>query len=189
MSAVVIPTLEEVVEKEKTKCSWCREELELLLKYKNIVKQALLNAVRNIRSCVLYYEYVYDEIHSLIDDKDVAWSVENAFYLALVNDGVKIDNIVVYLVYVDEDESTNDVVVVLVDDELTERQIKTLEEIAELFARKRYDKFDEEEGRFYDATPVGAHERTEVYVTMHNLVCMWTNCRDIIEVLEVEGSE
>jgi hypothetical protein len=182
MTTPVVSTLEEVVEKKKTRCSWCREELELLLKYKDVVKQALLNAIKKARSYVLRYEYIYDEIYSLIDDEDVAWSVENAFYALC--DGVKIDDVVVYKIYVDEDESINDVVVVLVGDELTAQQLKMLEEIAELFAAKKYDKFGDEEGRFYDATPIGAHERVEVYTVLHNLVCMWTNCRNVVKELE-----
>jgi hypothetical protein len=182
-----VPTLEEVVEKEKSKYPWYGEELELLLQYKDTIKQALLNAIRRARSCVLRYEYIYDEIYALIEDEDVAWSVENALYGVI--GPVKIDDITVYKIYVDENESTNDVVVALIGDELTEQQLEMLKEIAELLATRRYDRFGEEEGRFYDATPIGAHERNEVYVTMHNLVCMWTNCRDIIEELEREEEE
>jgi len=186
-SYTIIPTLEEVVEREKSRCSWCREELGLLLKYKDVVKQALLNAVKRARSCVLYYEYIYDEIHSLIDDEDVASMVENALYGVIYR--VKIDNIVTYRIYVDEDDSDNDVIVVLVGDELTERQIEILEEIADLLATKRYDKFGEEERRFYDATPISPYERVEVYTVLHNLVCMWTNCRDVVKELEEEENE
>jgi hypothetical protein len=182
--ATVIPTLEEVVEKEKTKCSWCREELELLLKYKDVVKRALLNAIKKTRSCVLYYEYIYDEIYSLIDDEDVAWSVENSLYGVIY--GVRVDDVVTYKIYVDEDESINDIVVVLVGDELTEQQVKMLKDIAELLAAKQYDRFSEEERQFYDATPLGVYERIEVYTVLHNLVCTWTNCRDVIEELEEE---
>jgi hypothetical protein len=68
-------TLEEIVKKEMSKCSWCREELELLLKYKDVVKRALLDAVRRTHSCVLHYGYIYDEIYSLIDDEEVATSL------------------------------------------------------------------------------------------------------------------
>ncbi len=181
--SVAVPTLEEVVEKEKSKCSWCRKELELLLKYRDVVKQALINAVKNVRSCVLRYDYIYDEIYALIEDEDVAWMVENGFYMSLVNGVVKIDDITVYKIYVDEDESGNDVIVVLVGDELTTQQIEMLKEIAELFATKKYDRFDDKEERFYDATPISAYERTEVYTTLHNLVCMWTNCRAVLEEL------
>ena len=180
MSAVVgatVVTLEEVVKKEMSKCSWCREELELLLKYKDVVKQAVLNAIRKTRSCVLRYEYIYDEIYSLIDDEDTAWSVENAFYTVLASDGLKIDDVVVYKIYVDEDESTNDIVVALIGELLTKQQVETLREIAELIATKKYDRFDEEEEEFYDATPISAYERVEVYTVLHNLVCMWTNWR------------
>ena len=176
-----IPTLEEVVEKEGKGCSWCREDFEFLLRYKDVVKQALLNAVRKARSCVLRYEYIYDEIYSLIDDEDVAWHVENAFSMSLIGNGVRIDDVVVYRVYVDEDTSENDIVVVLVSDRLMSRQVEILKEIAELFATKKYDRFDDREKRFYDATPISAYERNEVYTVMHNLVCMWTNCHTIAQ--------
>ena len=189
MSVATVTALEEVAEKEMSKCSWCREELELLLKYKDVVKQALLNAIRRTRSCVLYYGYIYDEIYSLIDDEDVAWSVENAFYTLLASDGIKIDGVVVYKIYVDEDESTNDVVVALIGELLTKQQVEMLTEIAELLAAKKYDVFDKEEKQFYDATPISPYERTEVYTTLHNLVCMWTNCRDVIEELGREEDE
>jgi hypothetical protein len=177
--------LEDVVKKEMSKCSWCREELELLLKYKDVVKRAVLNAIMKTRSCVLRYEYIYDEIYSLIDE-DVAWSVENAFYTVLASDALRIDDVVVYKIYVDEDESTNDIVIALIGELLTEKQIEMLREIAELLATKKYDRFGEEEEEFYDATPLGAYERVEVYTTLHNLVCSWTNCRNVIEELERE---
>jgi len=182
-------TLEEVVEKEKAKCSWCREELELLLKYKDVVKQALLNAVKKVRSCVLRYEYIYDEIYALIEDEDETWHVENAFYEVLAGGDVKIDDVVVYKVYVDEDTSENDIVVALVGEYMTSWQIEVLKEIAELFATRKYDRFDDKDGRFCDATPISAYERVEVYTVLHNLVCMWTNCRDVIEELEREEDE
>jgi hypothetical protein len=180
----VIPTLEEVVEKEKARYSWRGEELELLLKYKDVVKQALLNAIRKTRSCVLRYEYIYDEIYALIEDEDVAWNVENALYGVIY--GVRIDDIVTYKIYVDEDDSHNDVIVVLVGDELSERQVEMLKRIADLFATERYDVFSKEEGQFYDATPIAPYERYEVYTVLHNLVCAWTNCREVIEELEKE---
>ena len=179
MCAVVVPTLEELVEKEKARYPWQSEELELLLRYKDVIKQALLNAVKRARSCVLYYEYIYDEIHSLIDDEDVAATVEDTLYGVIY--GVRIGDVVTYKIYVDEDDSHNDIVVVLVGDELTERQVEMLKEIAELLATKRYDKFSEEDGRFYDGTPTTPYERGEVYTVLHNLVCMWTNCRDVVE--------
>ncbi len=185
----VVPTLEEVVEKERARCPWCSEEFEFLLKYRDVVKRALLEAVKSARSCVLRYEYIYDAVYSLIEDEDEAWYVENALYSVITFDGVKIDDIVVYKIYLDNDTSENDVVVVLIDDELTDAQIKMLNEIAELFATSRYDRFVEEEQKFYDATPVGAYERTEVYTVLHNLVCRWTNCRNVIQELEEEEGE
>ena len=187
MCAVVVPTLEELVEKEKARYPRQSEELELLLRYRDVIKQALLNAVKRARSCVLYYEYIYDEVRSLIGDEDVATMVENALYGVIY--GVRIDDIVTYKIYVDEDDSHNDIVVVLVGDELTERQVEMLKEIAELLATKRYDQFSEEERRFYDATPISPYERVEVYTVLHNLVCMWTNCREVVEELGEEEDE
>ena len=183
-AATLLRTLEELVTSR-----WYGEDAKVVLKYKDVVKQALVNAVKKVRSCVLRYEYVYDEIYALIEDEDEAWRVENAFYGTLAPGNVKIDNIAVYKVYVDEDTSENDIVVVLVGEYLTSWQIEVLKEIVELFATRKYDQFDDKDGRFYDATPIGAYERYEVYTVMHNLVCMWTNCRAVIEELEREEDE
>jgi hypothetical protein len=158
-----------------------KENAEVVLEYKDVVKQALVNAVRKTRSYVLRYEYVYDEIYDLIEDEDEAWTVENAVYGILGGYAVKIDDVIVYKIYVDEDTSENDIIVVLPDVELSERQLKMLEEIAELFATKTYYDFSNDEKRFYDATPIAAYERDEVYIVLHNLVCMWIGCDELME--------
>jgi hypothetical protein len=175
-----IRTLEELA----TSSATFRGEAEIVLKYKDVVKQTLRNAVRRTRSCVLRYEHIYEEIHNIIEDEDEAWEVENAAY-AVLND-VKIDDIVVYKIYVNEDSSENDVLVVLFGEELTEREVEILKKVASLFDTKFYDVFDEEDGQFYDATPLSAHERNEVYTVLHNLVMKWTSCFDVIEELEKE---
>jgi len=165
-----------------------REDAEIVLKYKDVVKQALINAVKRARSCVLRYEYVYDEIHNIIEDEDEAREVESAAWATLRD--VKIDDIVVYKIYTDEDTSENDVVVVLFDEKLTHRQLKILEEVASLYAvgEYEYDVYDREDGRFYDAV-TSRYKRDEVYTVLHNLVQMWTNCRSVIEELEEEDEE
>lgn len=176
-----VPTIEELAN------SWLyKEEAEIVLKYKDVVKRALINAVKRVRSYVLRYEYVYDEIYDLIKDEDEAWTVENAVYGVIRRDGVKIDDITVYKIYVDENESIDDVIVVLPGGELPERKLRMLEQITDLFATARYDRFDRDESRFYDATPIGKHERDEVYTVLHNLVCMWTDCEELEEEDEEE---
>jgi hypothetical protein len=166
-----------------------KEAAEVVLEYKDVVKQALVNVVRKTRSYVLRYEYVYDEIYDLIEDEDEAWTVENAVYGILGGYAVKIDDVIVYKIYVDEDTSENDIIVVLPDVELSERQLKMLEEIAELFATKTYYDFSSDEQRFYDATPIAAYERNEVYIVLHNLVCMWIGCDELMEEEQEEYEE
>jgi hypothetical protein len=178
----ILRSLEELVKSE-----WYKEEAEVVLKYIDVVKQAIINAVKKARSCVLRYEYIHDEIYNLIEDEDEAWRVENAVYSVLSY--VKIGDIAVYKIYVDPDESTFDMLAVVIGEELSQEQLRILEEVASLIDTKFYDKYDEREGAFYDATPINAWERTEVYTVLHNLVNIWTNCRSVIEELEEDEGE
>jgi len=117
------------------------------------------------------------------DDED-AWNLAASLYsiLALVN--IRIDDVVVYKIYADEDDRTNDLFVVLFGGrQLTERQIEVLKEVASLFATKSYHKFDSKEGRLYGAPP---RDRGGVYTVLHNLVCTWTSCCGAIEKPEEE---
>jgi len=70
---------------------------------------------------------------------------------------------------------------VVFDKELTKRQVEGLREVALLFDTKLYDRFNDEEQKFYNASPISRRKRVEVYTVMHNLVNAWTNCRDVIK--------
>jgi len=78
------------------------------------------------------------------------------------------------------------VLVAAFDKELTKRQVEVLREVALLFDTKLYDRFNDEEQKFYNASPIGRRKRVEVYTVMHNLVNTWTNCRGVIRELEEE---
>jgi hypothetical protein len=184
---------EEVIEEELATPSVAAllgAELETARRHRDVIKQAIINAMKTARSCVLRYEYIYDEIYNLIDDEEEAWRIENGAYDVLSRGAVKIDEINVYKIYTDPDESIYDVfVVVPFGEELNREQIKILEEIASLFDTKFYDVYAKE-GYFYDATPIATHERAEVYTVLHNLVCMWTDCRRVLrQLLEDENGE
>ncbi len=161
---------------------WLKEDAEVVLKHKDVIKQVLINAVKKARSCVLRYEYVLDEIYALVRDDDEAWLIDVSFYSILILTNIKIDDIAVYKIYADESDATNDVLVVLFGKELTKRQAEVLSEVASLFKTKLYDRFSGKEGKFYDAPPIS--RRAEVYRVMHNLVNTWTNCLDAVKKIE-----
>jgi len=167
------PPLVSVEELAASKDEWLREAAEVVVRHRDTVKQALVNAMNKVRSCVLRYEYIHNEIYAAIKDQDEAWQVDSAVHSIL--DRLRIDDIVAYKIYDDPDDYTNDVFVVLFR-ELCKERVAMLEEIATLFAVEFYHKFDKKEGRFYDAMPVDSRGRDEVYTTLHNLVCMWTYC-------------
>jgi hypothetical protein len=167
---------------------WLKEDAEVVLKYKDVVKQVLINAVKKVHSCVLRYEHILDEIYALVRDDDEAWLIDVSFYSILILTNIKIDSVVAYKIYADESDATNDVLVVLFGKELTKRQVDVLSEVASLFKTKLYDRYNNEEGKFYDASPISRRKRVEVYTVMHNLVNAWTNCLDAIKKIE-EGKQ
>lgn len=148
--------------------------LDIVNKYQSEIRQAIVNAVRITRSCVLFYSDVSLELERLIDDRDVFKQVDMA--LREVIDGFKLDDVVVHRIYRDPDSSSNDVVVVDFGNKLTNRQLDILREVAELFNTDFYDRFSEADYTFYDATPLFNHDRYEIYTTLHNLVRKWTGC-------------
>jgi hypothetical protein len=158
-----------------------REDAEVVLKYKDVIKQALVNAIKKVRSCVLRYEYVLDEIYALVHDDDKAWRIDVSLYSILILTNIKIGGIAVYKIYADKSDATNDVLVAVFGKELTTRQVEVLSEVASLFDAKLYDRFDDKEQEFRDASPTSRRRRVEVYTVMHNLVNVWANCRDIIK--------
>ena len=166
---------------------WLKEDVETVLRYKDVIKQALRSAVAKARSCVLRYERIADEIYVLMSNDDEAWRTDISFYSILILAHVKIDDVVVHKIYADGNEGADDVLAVLFGGkQLTKRQIELLKEVAQLLSAKFYDKFDDKEEKFYDATPISRHKRNEVYTVVHNLVNTWTNCRGVIRDEEEE---
>jgi len=149
-------------------------ELELIEKYQSEIRGAVINAVRLTRSCVLFYRDIYYELEKVLGDEDTFRKVEGALWAML--DGLKLGDVTLYKIYVDPDDSNNDVVVVTSGKELTKEQLRVLEEVATLFGTDFYDRYSEAEGAFYDATPLFHQHREEVYVVLHNLVRLWTGC-------------
>ena len=165
---------------------WLKEDAEVVLKYKDVIKQVLVNAVKKARSCVLRYEYVLDEMYALVRNDDEAWRIDVSLYSILILTNIKIDGVAVYKIYADKSDATNDVLVAAFDKELTKRQVEVLREVALLFDMKLYDRFNDEEQKFYNASPISRYKRVEVYTVMHNLVNTWTNCCGVIRELEEE---
>lgn len=151
-----------------------KTELEIIEKYKDKIREAVLNAVKLVRSCVLFYRDIYHELRELFDDEETFREVESA--LRPVIDGLKLGDTTLYKIYADPDNSLNEVVVASFNRELTGRQLAVLEEVAALFGTDFYDRYGEAEGEFYDATPLYYSHREEVYVVLHNLVKLWTGC-------------
>jgi hypothetical protein len=150
------------------------DELETVRKYQKEIMEAVVNAVRSTRSCVLFYRDIYYELKEIIDDVETFRKVESALWATL--DGLRLGDITLYKIYVDPDESFHEVIVVTFNRELTEEQLRILREVASLFGADFYDRYSEEEGEFFDAMPLYFYHREEIYVTLHNLVKMWTGC-------------
>jgi hypothetical protein len=149
-------------------------ELELIEKYQSEIKEAVVNAVKATRSCVLFYRDIYYGLKEIIDDEDTFRKVEGALWSVL--DGLRLGDVTLYKIYSDPDESFHEVVVASIGKELTEEQLRVLKEVATLFGTDFYDRYSEAEGAFYDATPLFHSHREEVYTTLHNLVRLWTGC-------------
>jgi len=148
--------------------------LDIVNKHQSEIRQAILNAVRSTRSCVLYYRDIYYELERTFTDENLLWEVDNALWEVI--DGLKLGGFTIHKIYSDPDESHHDVVVVDFGDKLTEEQLHILREVATLFNTDFYDRYSEADGEFYDAMPLYFYDRTEVYTTLHNLVKMWTGC-------------
>jgi hypothetical protein len=149
-------------------------ELEVVRQYQNEIREAVVNAVETTRSCVLFYRDIYYELRDLFDDVNTFRQVESALWSVL--DGLKLGDVTLYKIYVDPEESFHEVVVAVFGRELTEDQLRVLREVASLFGTDFYDRYSEEDGEFFNAMPLHFYHREEIYVTLHNLVKMWTGC-------------
>jgi hypothetical protein len=144
------------------------------IQYQNEIRKAIVNAVKETRSCVLFYRDIYYWLEKVFDDEDTFKKVEGALWSVL--DGLRLGDMALYKIYVDPDESFHEVVVVTFGRELSEEQVKILREVASLFSTDFYDRYGEADGQFYDATPLYFYGRTEIYTTLHNLVRKWVSC-------------
>jgi hypothetical protein len=153
-----------------------KTEQNLIEKYQKEIREAVLNAVKSVKSCVLFYRDIYNALSEVIKDEETFSEVEGALWLGL--HGLKLGDVVLYKIYVDPDDSSNEVVVVGLGWELSEKQLEVLEEVASLFGTEFYDRYDQGGEQFYDAMPLFHSHRTEVYTVLHNLVKLWTGCSD-----------
>jgi hypothetical protein len=149
-------------------------ELELVQKYQNEIRETIINAVKSVRSCVLFYRDIYYELEDMFEDREMFKKVEGALRATI--DGLKLGDITLYRIYAEPDESFNGVIVVTFGRELSEEQLRVLREVASLFGTDFYDAYSEGEEQFFEAMPLYFSHREEVYVTLHNLVKKWTGC-------------
>jgi len=149
-------------------------ELQTIEKYKDRIREAIIGAVKSVGGCVLFYRDVYYELKEVFDDEETFEKVEGALWSAI--DGLKLSEITLYKIYSDPEESFHDVVVATFGRELTDKQLYVLREVASLFGVDFYDRYNEGEGQFFESMPIYDEHRWEVYVTLHNLVKMWTGC-------------
>jgi len=148
------PTLEELAKRQW----WLAENVAYVLRYKEVVKRALVNAVERERSCVVRYRYVYEEVLKAPELGADAEEFERLLYPVL--NSVKIDEIVVYRIFQDMRDDMDDVLVVLSGAELDRGQVEALRGVASLLR-----------GRLYGI------RRRGVYAVLQNLVCRWARCR------------
>jgi hypothetical protein len=158
----------------EVKNSQTQAELQIIEKYQDKIREAILNAVKSVRSCVLFYRDISYELEKVFEDEKAFNEVDGALWLGL--HGLKLGDVALYKIYVDPDDGSNDVVAVSFNHELTEEQLKVLEEVASLFGVESYDRYDEGEGQFFESMPIYGGHREEVYVVLHNLVKLWTGC-------------
>ena len=157
-----------------TKNSQTKPEMEIIEKYQDKIREAILNAVKSVRSCVLFYSDIYFALGGVIKDEDTFRQVENALWANI--DGLKLDNMTLYKIYSDSEDSFLDVIVVRFGKELSDKQLYVLREVASIFGDDSYDRYSEGEEQFFDSMPIYGEHRTEVYTTLHNLMRMWTGC-------------
>jgi hypothetical protein len=152
-----------------------QKEVELIERYQAEIVQAVVDAIKLTRSCVLFYRDVYYGLADVFEDEKTFREVDNALRRAV--DGLKLGGVTIRKIYSDTDSDFNSVVVVTFGVELAEEQVRVLKEVASLFGVDPYYRYNEAEGEFFDAMPLYLYDRDEVYVVLHNLVEKWVGCR------------
>ncbi len=117
---------------------------------------AIIRAIEKKRSFAVWYGDIYDELRGMIEDDDEFHEVEDKLYSDIVDS--KIKN--VYRFWGPCGDSECDIIVVT-PVELSEDQLKIIEELTRLYRFKGYDG-DED-------------EREELTATIHNLIKMWAS--------------
>jgi hypothetical protein len=117
---------------------------------------AIVRAVKEKRSFVVWYGDIYNQLHSMVDDDDEFHKIENKLYEDIVEGRIKN----VYRFQGPCGDSDCDIVIVS-PVELDKEKLKIVEELAQLYSFRRYDG-DES-------------EREELSITLHNLVKMWAS--------------
>ena len=120
---------------------------------------AIARAVVEKRSYVVKYIDIYNALRDIVEDNDEFHELECKLYEDIVES--RIEN--VYRFWGKCDDSDCDIVIVT-PGELSEKQLKIVEELIELYTFRLYDG-DED-------------ERSELTQTLHNLIKMWfSDCR------------
>jgi len=120
---------------------------------------AIARAVVEKRSYVVKYIDIYNALRDIVEDDDEFHELENKLYDDIVEG--RIEN--VYRFGGKCDDSDCDVVIVT-PGELSEKQLKIIEELIELY---RFELYNGDED-----------ERSELTQTLHNLIKMWfSDCR------------
>jgi hypothetical protein len=114
---------------------------------------AIVKALARTRMFVVRYRDVYEELASMIDSDEEFYEIENRLYEDISEGRIRY----AYKIYADTEDSDNDVIVVTPDG-LSEQQLAVIREIARLYAFAKYD---------------GSDGRAELDVVIHNLVKMW----------------
>ena len=122
---------------------------------------AIARAVAARRSYVVEYADIYDALRDVVEDDDEFDELEDKLYDDIVEGRIKN----VYRFWGKCDSSECDIIIVT-PDELSERRLKIIEELVELYRFRPYD-CDED-------------ERKELTRTLHNLIKMWfSDCRHV----------
>jgi hypothetical protein len=117
---------------------------------------AIARALAQRRSFVVWYGDIYDQLRDMIENDDEFHEVENKLYEDIVESRIKN----VYRFWGTCDDSDCDIVIVS-PRELSDGELKIVEELTQLYRFKGYDG-DED-------------EREEMTQTLHNLIKMWNS--------------
>ena len=117
---------------------------------------AIIRAVYDTRSFVVWYGNIYESLRYMINDDDEFHKIENKLYENIAE--MRIRN--VYRFQGPCGDSDCDIIIVS-PIELDKEKLKIVEELAQLYSFKGYDGNES--------------EREELTVTLHNLVKMWAS--------------